>query len=254
MGLLCFKVSVMKKQKDARNYFHQEDFVLEDRVNDQQKWNYLDKRNITEPDLKKIVSEARKNRNPMIKKWQENAPRDAEIAVELVIKYLDDGKYDGKIDHYQWEDMVKRLDKKSSQKTGGILMANKLASKFDELAGLVNEQVVAGKMDPKFAHKIEYTLDKMADLIDNYGRQVQARLNKQAGPADMMPLTKGKNQLQTEADESYMKSFGDGQVRQQDADEWYMDAYKDGERNEVSNASDKNINESATVKKTYGPK
>lgn len=238
-------------KNDDFKYFNQKKLVLEDRVNPQQKWNYLDKRDITEKDLDKIVSFAKKLKDPLVRKWQENVDREAEKALEMAMKILDHGKYDSKIDHNDYEKMLKKI---SSSSGGDKMSANvkKIAATFDQMAEKIREGVLNGHIHRRVGYVVEMLLDQASDAIESHDK-IASDFEKEAAGQPAKALTTGPNHEEIEADEPYMRQFGDGDWKEGDQDEsWYMNWYNDGENNELRQSNDPALDESAPAGAGYG--
>jgi len=139
-------------------------------------------------------------------------------AVEMAVKTLGNGKYDGKIDSANFYKIVNLMN----SKTGGNMerTAKYYTEKLDGVANEIRKLVRAQVITPKQGFALEMALDKISDELESHG-------------------AKTAHAIESDAEEAYVReAFNDPATKEQDADESYMKDFHNGGQNVVSEAHD----------------
>lgn len=210
---ICEKIA----SENGADYFHKHT-ILNSGDSRELREPYLNPSHVGDDDLLVIAKHASTILDKELMKYNVEAAKHS--AVELAIKTISDGKYDGKISSVNFG---KILNLMIPSKIGGMEMkrtAKYYTERLDKIANEIRELVQAGKLEPKVGFQLEFALDQVSDELDSHGKQAKA--------------------LEHDADEKYMGDFGkDPATKEQDADEKYMKDFHNGGQNVVMEAKEK---------------
>ena len=129
-------------------------------------------------------------------------------AIEMAVKTLGNGKYDGKIDAVNFNKIVNLMN----SKTGGKMekTAQYYTAKLDAIADEIRKLVRASAITPKQGFALEMALDKVSDELESHGAKTAKALESDAEEAYVRDAFKDPATQESDKDEAYMKDFHNG--------------------------------------------
>jgi len=203
--------------ENGANYFHKHK-ILDSGDKRDVRESYTNPSHVSDIDLLSIAKHASTILDKELMKYNVEVAKQS--AVELAIKTLADGKYDGKINSVNY---FKILNLMNHSKTGGVNMkrtAKYYTDRLDKIANEIRNLVTEGKLEAKVGFNLEYALDQVSDELEVQAKQAKA--------------------LEHDKDEKYMKDFGqDPATHEHDKDEDYMKEFHNFGQNVMSEAHEK---------------
>lgn len=207
---------ILKKAVDeGRIYFHTHR-VLEDghdKMVLNSTWErYKDPSNVTQDDLLLLAKHASEIVDKDLMDYNTLSAKHS--AVELTIKTLGNGKYDGKINGDNFYKIVNLMN----LKTGGKMekTAKYFTDRLDKVADHIRKLVRANMISPKNGFAMEMALDQISDDLETH-------------------FAKSAKADESDTEETYVReAYNDPATIERDADELYMKDWTNGGQNVMS--------------------
>lgn len=222
---------ILQKVANERTYFHSHtvlDSGDDTLLLQSDREAYTDPSNVKLDDLLLIAKHA----SEIIDKdlFDYNTLSGKHSAVEMAIKTLGEGKYDGKIDSLNFSKIVNLMN----SKIGGNMKrtANYYTAKLDSVANEIRKLVRASVITPKQGFALEMSLDKVSDELETHGVTAHV-LESDAEEAYVRDAFKDDGTVEHDADEPYVKDFnnkGQGEMQNALADGRLKETVKEGSK------------------------